>query len=105
MYEIIQGSNLPLTFDIVHEVDIKSIRITLWHCRSKLKTWEKDDVEIDLENKVLTAPLTQKETLRFPAGEATVEVKWMDSEGIVHLSDVCTICICPRQDSKEVGDQ
>lgn len=102
MYEIIQGSNLPLTFDIVDDIDIESIRITLWHCKSKLKTWERNDINIDLENKILLAPLTQKETIRFPAGEATVEVKWTDSEGIIHLSDICMIRICPRQDSKEL---
>lgn len=102
MYTIIQGSNLPIVFNIIDEIDINSIRITLWHCKSKLKTWEKDDVDINLDDKILLVPLTQKETLRFPVGDAYIEAKWIDSEGIVHMACVNEIHICSRNDSKEL---
>lgn len=77
---IIQGTNRPIVFTFEESMeDILDIEICLYSNNQEIKHWTLGDVDID-DNRIV-CPLTQAETVLFPAGKCTIEVKWMNSYG------------------------
>lgn len=80
---IIQGSNLPLMLYFTEDISaITALEVGLY-CRedcSELKHWSLMDVDIMDDGHSIACPLTQQETLHFPAGKCFIETKWLDED-------------------------
>lgn len=76
---ILQGSNKPIVIELDMDVsEAKDISICLrGSCGNKnhamIQRWGLDDVQII--GNTITIPVTQRETLRYPEGEASILVK------------------------------
>lgn len=94
---IIQGTNIPLIFTFSDDMtDIKDIEISLYTEAKELKHWSMCNIDID--NEIIIAPLTQAESILFPAGKCFIEVKWMDRDGKVNFAKNLTNIIVERHD-------
>lgn len=95
---IIQGTNNPIIFTFDKPMNtIADIEISLIGSDNKeLKHWTLDDVEIDGEH--IYAPLKQEETIKFPAGKCSIEVKWMDALGRTNFAKNISNSILKRID-------
>lgn len=116
---IIQGSNNPIIFTFPDDMsNIKDIEIALFGfnildaetaspsvkcpCPTpaeepiELKHWTKSDIQI--EEKVITAPLTQEETTIFPCGKCIIEIKWLDEGGQTNFAKKISSKIVDRYD-------
>lgn len=104
---IIQGSNLPIviTFneDMSSLVDW-SMSLFMEDKRTKTHTllhhWGLNDVIID--GAVISGPLTEEETMNFPVGVATLEMKWLTPDDTIFHSDVIRIRISERNDTNRL---
>lgn len=100
---IIQGSNAPILLTFGSNMEsISDFSATLISRRLEdkdaiLKQWRKEDVEIAGSDIIL--PLTQEETLAFPYGVHTLEVKWVnEDDGDILFADAVKIDIEKRVD-------
>lgn len=94
---IIQGTNIPIIFTFLDDMsDIQDIEISLYIETRELKHWSMCNVIID--NEIIIAPLTQAESILFPAGKCFIEVKWMDRDGKVNFARNLTNTIVERHD-------
>lgn len=94
---IIQGTNNPIIFNFSASMTtIADIEISLYNEEKELKHWTLGDVEI--ENEKIYAPLTQEETVLFPAGKCYFEVKWMDAFGRTNFAKQIPNTITLRND-------
>lgn len=94
---IIQGTNAPIIFTFSDPMDeILDIEISLYNDRVEMKHWSINDVTI--EGPTITAPLTQEESIKFPAGKCSLEIKWMDAEGRVNFANNISNTIVSRHD-------
>lgn len=102
---IIQGQNNPIVveFDEAIETDEIHARLTNQADGKELKHWEDETVTVS-GNRV-TLPLTQEETIGFPAGSAVLEIKFMDNDGIVEFSEKMKIKIDARYDHHILGGE
>ena len=96
---IVQGSNLPLYFSNI-PVSLDSIAdISILLCAGKgicLKHWGKDDITIS-EGGIL-APITQAESMRFPEGRCSVEIKFTDKSGMAIPGFITSLHVSKRYD-------
>lgn len=106
---IIQGSNSPIQvqFDDVSCIRKYSIALIMADERRRmenviLKHWDTDDLEF--AGNTVYAPLTEQETLSFPPGVVSVEIKWIDDDGDIYHSKVFRERIAGRADHTEIGD-
>lgn len=94
---MIQGSNAPIILTFDEDASCFSdLSVLLSHGGRKLKHWTMAELQID--GNVVTAPLTQEETMGFLEGECTIEVKWLDSEGGTQFAEVVRDTIVGRRD-------
>lgn len=96
---IIQGTNAPIVFTFAETMaDILDIEISLYHAESKaeIKHWTLQDV--DIQSNIISAPLTQEETINFPAGKCILEIKWMDTNGRTNFAKNIQNVIVERYD-------
>lgn len=99
---IIQGSNQPITISFDEDMSLQSdIEIALFSGSTELKHWSKEDLTIDED--VIQAPLTQEETMDFPAGSAILEVKWYDTDSMTQHTDPFRVWISGRKDHTIMG--
>lgn len=97
MIAIRQGSNTPINLHFSENMsDISNIEISLHTDTKELKHWCKNDVAIDEYTIVL--PLTEDETLHFTCGNATLDVKVLDSDGDIIFYDEVTVVIVYKFD-------
>ena len=104
---IIQGSNLPIV--ITFDEDMSSLvdwsmSLFMEDKRTKEQTllhhWGLHDITID--GVTISAPLTEEETMSFPVGVATLEIKWLTQDEIIFHSDVIRIRIAGRNDTNKL---
>lgn len=96
MNTIVQGSNVPIViraygakFDSIYDFEA-----SLFAKDGKLlKSW--DERNIKKNNTSLILPLEEFETITFPAGVATFELKWVDN-GIIEFAPIKQIKIEER---------
>lgn len=101
---IIQGSNQPIIVTFDNDItDIKDLHVALFSNHEPLKEWYMDDIII--EGNTATCPLKQAETLSFKRGACTIEIKWMDEEGDVYLSEIVRSQIIRRDDIHVIGGE
>jgi hypothetical protein len=95
---IYQGSNSPIVITFDAAIDgLKDLSVGLYDKHQKpLKKWIMSDVTIS-GNEVI-CPLTQAETVAMHEGNATLLVKWSDSDGDVLFAQEATVYISPRAD-------
>lgn len=94
---IIQGTNNPMVFTFPNSMTtIKDIEISLYTAKKELKHWTLTNVTIN--NKTIYAPLTQEETVSFPAGECFIEVKWINADGKSEFAGILENEIVSRRD-------
>ena len=104
---IIQGSNSPVQVmfdDLSSIVDYSIALIQLderHHTESVLKHWGTGDLEFD--GNTVYAPLTEHETLSFPPGVVSLEIKWIDEDSDIYHTKVYRLRIAPRGDHTEFG--
>ncbi|WP_294143865.1 hypothetical protein [uncultured Clostridium sp.] len=100
---IYQGGNLPIRFEFDSDMEkVKEIHITIYAANGKqLKQWEKE--ELTISNKLITAPLSQEETLSFPCGKIQIEIKWLNPDTYVELAEVIWDRVAGRNDHSILG--
>ena len=65
-----------------------------------LHHWGLNDIEID--DNVIYGPLTEEETMSFPPGVATLEIKWLTQDETIFHSDIIRIRISERNDKNKL---
>lgn len=104
---IIQGSNLPII--ITFDEDMSSLvdwsmSLFMENKRTKeqtlLRHWGLHDIAID--GATVSAPLTEEETVEFPVGVATLEMKWLTQDETIFHSDIIRIRIAERNDTNKL---
>lgn len=94
---IYQGGNSPIYLDFDEEVRAQKISVAIFDGSGKqLKHWDTEDVTI--EGAKVTVQLTQQDTADFPAGKVTLEVKWLDNDGIIQISEPVELKVEKRMD-------
>jgi len=97
-----QGSNSPLRIRISGDVAaMTNISVLLHDGTTDVKEWEM--VDLTIEDGRIFAPLTEAETLAFPTGNLTLEVKWSDGDGIVHIEPLRMIRVEARLDKAVIS--
>lgn len=100
--EIIQGTNKPIVLVFSEKIDFASLEVSLNDFQKELKHWSL--IDIILEDNLAVCGLSQSETVLFPTGKATLEVKWKAEDGIVENADVFPFCIVNRDDKTIMED-
>lgn len=100
---IIQGSNQPITIQFSEPVqDLKNISVTLTDmCGHKIH-WKINNLVI--ENDLVYAPLSQRETSELSQGICQIDVKWVDVDGMTQFSETQHDNIVGRQDKTFIMD-
>lgn len=89
--KIIQGSNSAIVVSFDCDISTASkVEAGLYHPlphgkSEKLKEWHKEDITFYEETATIELPLTQAETLSFPTGACSLEIKALDSDEKVTL--------------------
>ncbi len=94
---MIKGQNTPLTIVMSDNVDASKLHALLYGMTGELVHWTEENAQI--EGNTITLPITEEESLTFPPGRATLEVKLLDSEGIVQFLEVFQLEIENRHDT------
>ena len=95
---IIQGTNNPLIFTFPEEMkSIKDIEICLYSENIELKHWTLTDI-VFKDEYTIEAPLTQEESVLFPVGKCTIEIKYMDKTGYTVFAKTINNAIVHRFD-------
>ena len=94
---IIQGSNLPIVVKFNRDVSgIESIEIHMYTPDGEeLKHWSRGDVYIN--GNIVSAPITQEESMAFEPGTFVLEVKWLEN-GATHFTHRIRDTIVDRTD-------
>lgn len=84
---IIQGQNNPIVVEFDETIETNEIhaKLTSQADGQQLKHWDDSEITIEAEHVIL--PLTQQETIGFPAGAAILEIKFMNEDGVVEFSE------------------
>lgn len=99
---IIQGSNEPIIIEFDESIEAIKMEMSLYTRNKELKHWSYSDLVIS--DKTVKAPLKESETMGYPVGDASVELKWKDQEGYNHFADILHTEIVPRRDKTLMGD-
>lgn len=91
---IIRGTTPTIVFDIDTELDLNEIA-ELWitfktkvGTRLREKTFTLDDVSLDDEQKTITLPLTQEDTLHFSESTMQVQIRLRLNNDLAYASDI-----------------
>lgn len=98
---IIQGSNEPIQIIFDDEPrGVSEIYMALYDDKHNLlKQWTISDMSID--GSVASAPLLESETMSFPPCVASLEIKWLESDGaIMQVEPPNRVRIVPRFDTR-----
>lgn len=90
---IIQGSNWPITFRFSSNMEsVQDISVSLYTKeKEELKHWSMEDLTIS--GAMVVAPITQEESMEFPSGDVSIEVKWLAEDDYIYHSTIKrTIC-------------
>lgn len=98
---MIKGQNTPLTIVMNEAVTATKLHALLYGVGGELKHWDESSAQI--EGNVIRLPLTEAETIQFKAGRASLEVKLLDTDGIVQFFDVFQLKIEDRKDEHVLG--
>ena len=81
---IIQGSNWPLTFRFKNDMStVQDISVSLYaKDKTELKHWDMEDLQIS--GNMVVAPISQDESMLFPAGACSIEVKWLAADEYIY---------------------
>ena len=94
---IIQGTNNPIIFTFATSMDaIRDIEISLYNDEIEMKHWTLNEVEIS-DTKVI-APLKQTESVKFPCGKCSIEIKWIDESGKTNFAKELKETVIKRRD-------
>lgn len=93
---IIQGSNEPIVLEFDRDMsEVQKFSAVLFKqakalstnsIDSELKKWSREDAFIE-DGKVILG-LKEEETMKFPVGVATLEVKWLDNADVMFADEV-----------------
>ena len=105
-FEIIQGSNEPLLFTFREETPGSFQGLSVALLRSYLPQGQKectvlkhwDAADLLIEDQEVCCPLTEAETLAFPAGLCRLLVKWQASNGYNNFAEEIFGYILPHDD-------
>lgn len=89
---IVQGENEPVVLEFQEDMTALqdfSALLFMKYSRKEQKRWSKD--EIDINENVITLPLSQTETLAFDYGIAVLQIKWMINDEIFTNESECCI--------------
>lgn len=103
---IIQGSNEPVIVEFRVDHEIKKVDIALFDDQDNLvKDWSFDGG--DITDNTVVASLTEDETMAFPCGILTLEVKWLDGNDSIWHGNVITVRCSKRSDKRQMlgGDE
>lgn len=81
-----QGTNKPII--IVLDAEPVDIAVTLHNEITTLKHWNIADLIASEDGKTFTAGYTQQESSAWEEGPCEIEVRWTDSDGIVHKREI-----------------
>ena len=99
---IYQGSNSPIRVRISGSTsDVTNMSVLLHDGNSDVKNWEYSDLTIS-DDKIF-APLTEADTMEFPVGMLTLEIKWSDGSGIVHIEPTKSVKVIKRLDTAVIS--
>lgn len=89
---IIQGSNNPIVVNFDRDISqCPSVEVGLYlpkaHGYLTLKEWHKADISFNENEAYIELPLSQEETLSFPSGKISLEIKALDSDNSVVVFD------------------
>lgn len=99
---IYQGANNPIRiWTSAGQDEITNMSVLLHDGSAEVKCWGYSDLTVT-DGKIY-APLTESETLKFPDGTLTLEVKWSDADGTVHIEAARTIKVCKRMDTSIIS--
>jgi len=99
---IYQGANSPIRIRISGSVsDVTNMSVLLHDGNSDVKNWEYNDLTISDEK--IFAPLTEADTMEFPVGMLTLEIKWSDGNGIVHIEPTKLVKVIKRLDTAVIS--
>ena len=99
---IIQGQNDPIVVNLSEAIIPTKLHALLYTRDGKdLKHWELADVTID--GSTVYLPLTEAESVKFPACKASLEMKWIEG-GIIDFIGVQVVDIEARKDNDLLGE-
>lgn len=98
---IIQGSNEPVVIEFRVEHEIKKVNVAIFDEQDNLiKDWSFGSV--DITNNTVVAPLTEQETMDFPVGILSLEIKWLDNDDNIWHSNVISFRCSERNDKRKM---
>ena len=105
--KIIQGSNNPIVVNFDRDISqCSKVEVGLYHPKphteQTLKEWHKDDITFYENEAYIELPLTQKETMAFPIGRVSLEIKALDTDGQVVTFDVLVGSVESRSNEVEM---
>ena len=96
---IYQGSQTLITIKCDKDLtNVQDIKVLIYSKRKKLKELVKQDIQIN--RNIVSFILTQQDTLSFEVGIVNIELKYLDSNGLIELSDIKTMSVEARRDSR-----
>lgn len=94
---IIQGQNDPIVISLPEPIIPTKLHALLYTRDGKdLKHWELADVTID--GNTVYLPMTEAESVKFPACKANLEMKWIEG-GTIDFTKVLIVDIEARKDT------
>lgn len=92
-----QGTNVPIeiTFDM-DVTELPRLVVTIWRGNTCLKTWEKDDMQID--GSVVKLPLTEEETAALPTLGVRLEAKALNEGNQTIFWEAVNLAVDDRRD-------
>lgn len=97
---IIQGSNTPILFKFDYLPDY--CEVGLFQNGKELKHWSTAD--LTHLGDYIVATITQNESVLFAEGNATIELKWLDSDGVTNFNQIINTRIVKRDDKTIMDD-
>lgn len=106
MIEIRQGTTETIKITIPKEIpleDITSVWVYISFHGNIIIDKKGDEIIIDAEKQELRVPLTQRETLRLPAGtKGEIQIRMLDVEGDAYRSDTEEVQISKTNKKGEI---
>lgn len=91
---MIRGTTPDLILTVNADLSDMTVFVTISQMRTKLTlTGDELDITATQTGSTITARLTQQQTLGLAAGQAEVQVKFIDEEGVVQATDIQPITV------------
>lgn len=85
-----RGTTPTLIYNVNSNLDLNGM-LQIWVTLKNLmyeKTFGKDNIIIDNENKTITVELSQEDTLLFNGKEVNTQIRFLDSTGKAYASNI-----------------